>query len=335
MLTCCSTTSFEEIKKETTSSNLNNSDPSESSTGESQYKDEINEEKSVKNNKYNKIHTKGDSGENKLLNRKVKRYNFLSPNKKQKNNNSNNNKNNNIINNIYHEFKSSISQYNKYPQFKVIEKNIRNDFYSSPHELLRDIRQIFSNLFLSALTPLDSEKYEKLLILSQIFEQIFQKYEKNSQIKTAQKLSDDLAKLKKELNKLTRKKNIKIGDLGHAKNLEEKKENSMDNIRESISYKITKLNNEQKKGILNILGEDFINKNNRNNIIEFNISNLPINQLKKLDKYINKCINNNININNYKKEIEEKQNDLIQMDELSSSSSELSDSLDSESDDLE
>ena len=171
--------------------------------------------------------------------------------------------------------------------------------------------------------------------MSQIFEQIFQKYEKNSQIKTAQKLSDDLAKLKKELNKLTRKKNIKIGDLGHAQNLEEKKENSMDNIRESISYKITKLNNEQKKGILNILGEDFINKNNRNNIIEFNISNLPINQLKKLDKYINKCINNNININNYKKEIEEKQNDLIQMDELSSSSSELSDSLDSESDDLE
>ena len=337
MLTCCSTTSFEEIKKETTSSNLNNSDPSESSTGESQYKDEINEEKSVKNNKYNKIHTKGDSGENKLLNRKVKRYNFLSPNKKQKNNNSNNNSknNNNIINNIYHEFKSSISQYNKYPQFKVIEKNIRNDFFSSPHELLRDIRKIFSNLFLSSLTPLDPEKYEKILILSQIFEQIFQKYEKNSQIKTAQKLSDDLAKIKKEINKLTRKKNMKIGDLGHVSNIEEKKENSVDNIRENISSKITKLNSEQKKGILDIIGEDFINKNNENKIIEFNINNIPLNQLKKLHKYINNCINNNINLNNYQKRIEEKENDIIQMDELSSSSSELSDSLDSESYDLE
>lgn len=334
MLTCCSTISSDDIKKETSSNNPNNSDPSEISTGESQYKEEINEVKCAKN-KYNKINIKNNGGESKLLNRKVKRFNFLSPNKKQKNNNNNANNKNNMISNIFQEFKSSISQYSKYPQFKIIEKNIRNDFYSSPHELLRDIRQIFSNLFLSALTPLDSEKYEKLLILSQIFEQIFQKYEKNSLIKTAQKLSDDLAKLKKELNKLTRKKNIKIGDLGHAQNLEEKKENSMDNIRESISYKITKLNNEQKKGILNILGEDFINKNNRNNIIEFNISNLPINQLKKLDKYINKCINNNININNYKKEIEEKQNDLIQMDELSSSSSELSDSLDSESDDLE
>ena len=171
--------------------------------------------------------------------------------------------------------------------------------------------------------------------MSQIFEQIFQKYEKNSQIKTAQKLSDDLAKIKKEINKLTRKKNIKIGDLGHVSNIEEKKENSVDNIRENISSKITKLNSEQKKGILDIIGEDFINKNNENKIIEFNINNIPLNQLKKLHKYINNCINNNINLNNYQKQIEEKENDIIQMDELSSSSSELSDSLDSESYDLE
>ena len=333
MLSCCSTTSFDDIKKETASSNQINSDPSESSTGESQYKEEINEDKCARN-KYNKQYTKNGGDEIKLLNRKVKRFNFLSPNKKQKNNNNTNNKNN-IINNIYQEFKSSFSQNSKYPQFKIIEKNIRNGFYTSSHELSRDIRKIFSNLFLSSLTPLDSEKYEKILILSQIFEQIFQKYEKNSQIKTAQKLSDDLARLKKEINKLTRKNKIKIGDLGHAPNLEEKKENSVDNIRENILSKITKLNTEQKKGILNIVGEDFINKNNENNIIEFNINNIPINQLKKLDKYINKCINNNINIYNYKKEIEEKQNDIIQMDELSSSSSELSDSLDSENDDLE
>ena len=109
----------------------------------------------------------------------------------------------------------------------------------------------------------------------------------------------------------------------------------MDNIRENISSKITKLNSEQKKGILDIIDKDFINKNNENKIIEFNINNIPLNQLKKLHKYINNCINNNINLNNYQKQIEEKENDIIQMDELSSSSSELSDSLDSESYDLE
>ena len=93
MLTCCSTISSDDIKKETASNNPNNSDPSEISTGESQYKEEINEVKCAKN-KYNKINIKNNGGESKLLNRKVKRFNFLSPNKKQKinNNNANNKK---------------------------------------------------------------------------------------------------------------------------------------------------------------------------------------------------------------------------------------------------
>ena len=332
MITSCSTTPLEEIRKDNASSNQNNSDPSESSTGESQYKEDTNDNKSVQN--INNKKYKKNNNEKKLLNKKVKRLNFQSPNKKQKNNSNNKL---NIISNILQEFKSNFSQYNKYPQFKIIEKNFKNDFYPSPLEFALDFRKIFSNLFLSSLTPLDSGKYEKILIISQIFEQIFQKYEKNSQIKTAQKLSDDLAKLKKEINKLTRKKNIKTGNSGHVSNLEETKEDFIEDIRENILSKIIKLNSEQKKGILKIIDDKLINKNGENNFIEFNINNIPIKQLKKLNIYINNCINNNININNnYKTEVEEKKEDtLIQMDELSSSLSELSDSLDSESFDLE
>ena len=332
MITSCSTTPLEEIRKDNASSNQNNSDPSESSTGESQYKEDTNDNKSVQN--INNKKYKKNNNEKKLLNKKVKRLNFQSPNKKQKNNSNNKL---NIISNILQEFKSNFSQYNKYPQFKIIEKNFKNDFYPSPLEFASDFRKIFSNLFLSSLTPLDSGKYEKILIISQIFEQIFQKHEKNSQIKTAQKLSDDLAKLKKEINKLTRKKNIKIGNSGHVSNLEETKEDFIEDIRENILSKIIKLNSEQKKGILKIIDDKLINKNGENNFIEFNINNIPIKQLKKLNIYINNCINNNININNnYKTEVEEKKEDtLIQMDELSSSLSELSDSLDSESFDLE
>ena len=110
----------------------------------------------------------------------------------------------------------------------------------------------------------------------------------------------------------------------------------MEDVRENILNKISKLNSEQKKGILKIIDGSLINKNGENNFIEFNINNIPIKQLKKLNIYINNCINNNININNnYKTEISEKKEDLIQMDELSSSLSEFSDSLDSESFDLE
>ena len=82
MITSCSTTPLEEIRKDNASSNQNNSDPSESSTGESQYKEDTNDNKSVQN-KNNKKYKKNNN-EKKLLNKKVKRLNFQSPNKKQK-----------------------------------------------------------------------------------------------------------------------------------------------------------------------------------------------------------------------------------------------------------
>ena len=302
MINSNSSTPLELLRKESSLTNPNNSDPSESSTGESIYKDELNEEKN------DKI----------IYNKKKYRKNK-----------------NNIIHTIFNEFKSSYSICDNFYQFNQIEKKVKNGFYVSPFEFARDFRNIFSKLFSSSLTNSDSEKYNKIFILSEIFENIFSKYEKNSQIKMAQKLSDELSKLKKEIIKFTRKKKIKRDVLGNEQNLEEKKEEKNDTIRDDIMNKINRLNSEQKKGILNIISGNLINRSCENNIIEFNINKLPSNQLKELDVYINKCINNNININNIKKEIEQKEDD-IQMDELSSSSSGLSDSDDdSESIELE
>ena len=222
------------------------------------------------------------------------------------------------------------------PTQREVEKNLKNGFYASSQELARDFRNIFSNLFSSSLTKLDSDKYNKIFILSEIFENIFEKHEKNSQIKMAQKLSDELARLKKEINKLTRHRKNKTGDVSQVSNLEEKNEKSNDNIREDIISKINRLNSEQKKGILDIISDNLVNKNCDHNIIELDINKLPLNQLKKLDIYINKCINDNININsNIKRQNVEKESDLIQNDELSISSSCLSDSEDSESFELE
>ena len=84
---------------------------------------------------------------------------------------------------------------------------------------------------------------------------------------------------------------------------------------------------EQKKGILNIISDNLINKNCGNNSVEFDISKFPLNQLKKLDIYINKCINSNHinnNINKQTEQTEEKEKNLMQVEELAPS--ELSDS---------
>ena len=327
MINSLSTSPLELTRKLNSLSCPNNSDPSESSTGESQFKDETNEEKSdikIKNKKNQR-----KKNYNNLLKKKVKRFNFQSPNKKYKNINVNKN---NILYNIISDFKSNNSLYNKFPQFNQIEKNLKNGLYSSSQELSRDFRNIFSNLFSSSLTKRDSDKYNKIFILSEIFENIFQKHEKNSQIKLAQKLSDELIKLKKEINKLTRKRKNKTGELEQTENSEEKNDTSDDKIRQDIANKINKLNSQQKKGILNIISENLVNRNCDNNMIEFNINKLPANQVKKLNNYIKKCINDNIIINNnINKEIAEKENNFIQNDELSISSSSLSDIEESES----
>ena len=327
MINSLSTSPLELTRKLNSLSCPNNSDPSESSTGESQFKDETNEEKSdikIKNKKNQR-----KKNYNNLLKKKVKRFNFQSPNKKYKNINVNKN---NILYNIISDFKSNNSLYNKFPQFNQIEKNLKNGLYSSSQELSRDFRNIFSNLFSSSLTKRDSDKYNKIFILSEIFENIFQKHEKNSQIKLAQKLSDELIKLKKEINKLTRKRKNKTGELEQTENSEEKNDTSDDKIRQDIANKINKLNSQQKKGILKIISENFVNRNCESNMIEFDINKLPVNQLKKLSNYINKCINDNIIINNNTyKEIAEKENNFIQNDELSISSSSLSDIEESES----
>ena len=70
----------------------------------------------------------------------------------------------------------------------------------------------------------------------------------------------------------------------------------------------------KKKGILYIISETLINRNN--DIIEFDINKLPLDQLMKPDKYTNECISNNIISNNMKKQDEEKENISKKIDEL-------------------
>ena len=333
MINSYQSTPLDDDRKDLSSPNQNTSEQSESSTGESQYKDEISDRKKYKKIKNKKYKKNENEKENKicLLYKKVKRNLFFD----KKENKNNSNKNNNIIYNIFNEFKSSFS-FNKFPQFNQVEKHIKNDIYLSPLDFATDLRNIFSKIFTSSLTNLDSDKYSKILIISEIFENIFEKYEKNSQNKQAQKLADEMAKLKKEIAKLTRKKNFKNGCRDECLNLEEKKETSMKEYRDDIINKINKLNIEQKKGILNIISDNLVNKNCENNIVEFNINKLPLNQLKQLDLYINKCIINNINnISNNQNAIIGKTNEIMDLDELSNSSCDSSDSESLESLDFE
>ena len=269
-----------------------NSDQSERSTGDSnpireipKCKENLIKDKNISKNKTRKNKDKKKVSKNQnLLNKKTKRNNSISIKASKFK----------IIFYIFNEFKSSSSLYQKISQFHYIEKNVKNQLYSSTWDFAKDVRNIFSKIFSSILNKFDSDEYNNALILCKNFEKIYNKYDIKPIQKKFKVLKEESSKLKKEIQRI---EVVNNGGRSHSysnKNYEIQKENEINRYQDNILCKIKKLDNEQKKGILKIISNNYINKYKENNIIEFNINKISFNQLKELDNYINKCINNNI-----------------------------------------
>ena len=279
----------------------------ESPSGESSKCENIvnfknNSKKVVKQNK--KINNKILNNDT-ILNKKTKRG---KNNQKIKDNKNKNNKNK-LIFNIFNEFKYSSPLYKEFPQFHTIEKNIKNELYSSSSELAKEIHNIFSNIFL--LFSKDFDKYNKTLILSYLFEKIYKKYDNQILTKEFKNLLEVINKLKKELRKTEITKNISNDNISYTNNnnnispycpsknkfkfqiTDSDSEISVKKYKNEITNKIKNLNNEQKKGLFNIVSNDCIDKNIQNNAMEINVNKMTFKQLKQLEKYVNKCIKDN------------------------------------------
>ena len=175
-----------------------NSDQSESSTGDSNpiwdthrckkdliFKKNLSKNKICKNQKKEKV-------EQNLLNKKTKRNKSKSiKTTKFK-----------VINNIFNEFKSNSSLFQKFPQFHYIEKNIKNELYSSEWEFAKDVRNIFSNIFSSFLNKLDYNEYNIALTLCENFEKAYNKYNKKSISEKCKVLNEESNKLKNLISKI-------------------------------------------------------------------------------------------------------------------------------------
>lgn len=321
---------------------------------------------------------------NKHLNKKTKRSN-----KKEKHQSIKNNKDNNRFKNvkcktifkIFNDFKSSSASFKDFPQFIYIEKNVKNNLYSSINDLATEIRGIFSQIFYSCQDP---KKYERTLLLCQVFEDLYSSYDNKIFLREAKSLTEIINKLKKELRtsetfknncnynsnsyfnfnnlnnssnslycysnknnnkfKLNLDKNFVDEELNNNQN-----ESSLKNYKNEIGDKIRKLSKEQKKGILNIISQNCLDTNSDPKVMKLDINKMPFNQLKQLENYLNKCIqennssyNNNIDNNSYelsgkalnnielsrsKSFEEEKKTDMMGNDDESSS---LSDDEDNE-----
>ena len=226
---------------------------------------------------------------------------------------------NKILFKLFNEFKSSSPLYKEYPQFNYIEKNLKNNLYSSLNEIVNEIRNTFSQIFFSSL---DSEKYNKIYILCETFEKIYKEYDNKIFLKESKNLHDIINKLKKELRQTEIMKNSSNINIIPNNNNNIYYNNSNNNIynnknrfklhfndsdgsenaseipakkyKMAITNKINKLSNDQKKGIRAIISENcLLEHSSESNVMKVDVNKMPFNQLKKLEKYVNKCIKDN------------------------------------------
>ena len=262
----------------------------------------------------------GKNSHIKNLGRKTKRKNEKNC-KSGTNINKIKNGKNKLLFKVFNEFKLSSPLYKEYPQFNFIEKNLKNNLYSSLNELVNEIRNTFSHIFFSSN---DSDKYNKIYNLCESFEKIYKEYDNKLFLKESKNLHDIINKLKKELrqteiiknssniniianNKLyynnsdniynKNKFNININDSDGSENLSDI---SAKKYKTAITNKINKLSNEQKRGIRSIISDNcLLEQNSESNVMKVDVNKMPFKQLKQLEKYVNKCIKDNSKNNNY------------------------------------
>ena len=174
-----------------------------------------------------------------MTSKKKAEKNFFLQKKRSKAKKNNNGKSktgkNKIIYNLFSEFKSSDKiLYKEFGQFHFIEKNIKNDLYSSPAELASEIRAVFSNIFAN-LT--EYSIYNKTFIFCENFEKIYKKYDNQILTKRCKNLSDIINRLKRELRQTElnqgEKNNNFIFSYSSLNNLSSKKNKPKSNLNDS------------------------------------------------------------------------------------------------------
>ena len=228
-----------------------------------------------------------------FLDKKMKR----TKSKQIKKNSKDNNSKNKIIQKILNDFKISSPLYKEFNQFSKIEKNVKNNLYSHYTQFAKDIRNLLSQYFF--LHSNNSEKYKKTLELTEQFEKIYKELENKLFIKESKNHID----IKKRFNKLkkqfrytlnTNQENNNIYQSNKVKFSFRENNNKMENknnkkFKINLAKKIRNLTTEQKQGIKNIISVNFLDRNN--NIMELDVNKLGENELKILEKYVNRCLN--------------------------------------------
>lgn len=221
------------------------------------------------------------------------------------------------------------------PCFNEVEKKIKNYAYNSLHSFALDLRMLFKYYLSTGVSNVDL--YSKTAEISHYFEEILIEAEENTPDQPGfDLLSKKIQKLENQFNNNEKLKqhgsSNSVGHTGqgghggtmggsHNQNSLYMQQKQTPRVQVPLSEKpmtiteknalgnnIRQLTQEQMKGILNILSDQYsLDKNSK--YFEFDIDHLSTKKLRDLEKYVKKCFkskggsttqpsNNNVNKNN-------------------------------------
>ena len=204
--------------------------------------------------------------------------------------------------------KNSNSFNSETPSIAKIEKNIKNYKYQSSYEFINDLRRLWGFYYKNLTSlPLYEQRIGNLIRNS---EQILNNLELfNAEKSEMIEINKKIDNLERELSNIKRNKSYNINNYNNINNnynLSLKRAVSGEKSfsfaeKSTIKTNINKLTLEQKKGIVNVLG-DVLNTTNKK-IVEFDIEKLGNKKLRELEKYVMDCLQKNMekkaqNINN-------------------------------------
>lgn len=232
---------------------------------------------------------------NKLdLKKYVKARNKNKPKQRGRKAKENNNK---LFLKVFLNLKGTSKNIREFAQLLKVEKQLKNNFFTSYTEFVQEIRKIFSAYFCSFSN--NPEKYSKIFEISDSFENLIKEYENKIFVKE----SKNLIELKKKVNKLKRNAKLAVNEnqssfISNTKfkisfddsnpiSPKRKNKNSLKQYKIFISQQLKALSTEQKKNIIKIISNNYLNKN-LDNIYEIDINKMNFNQLKAIENFINR-----------------------------------------------
>lgn len=212
---------------------------------------------------------------------------------------------------LFLSLKSSSKEIREFQQLSQIEKEIKNNSFSSYVEFSHKVRKIFSNYFNTF--SFNPDKYKKIYQISTIFEELVADYDKDIFIKN----SKSFYQAKKKLNRLKRntnqiKKESMLTCISNSKfkisfdeqmesamlseNIQRKQSNgSLKKYKVYINKRIQKLTLEQKKELIQQIPKSCL-ITNENDTFEIDLVKMNFKQLKDLNNYMETSFGNSFNL---------------------------------------